>query len=216
MRSNELDISINSISSKSESNESEQLAPRDASFSGATAFNYEKHVDVAASNTDTFEHDIHFRENPKRPSIMVIAIAAVFILSTAIFAIRWLSKDPLQLGNVPSLVGQSLSLGVSGSTTSFPNYQVKQQLAFVTPLEVLCKHYLFQKQKDAYQAIACFENGKWKNVMVEPLQNGNITKLDKSEVANSNIYHYLSSNMTDRPISEKKEREYLRSIRTNY
>ena len=114
----------------------------------------------------------------------VLAFIAMVSLGFAVMVVSLMFMraggfNRLHEGNVPDVVAETLSVAVSGSTTSFPDVKIKQQLSFVNERNVLCKHYFYQTQAQNMQAIACFENGKWVNEVAEAIESETFGVVDE-------------------------------------
>lgn len=122
-------------------------------------------------------------------------------------------KD-LEKGQVPSLVEETLSLGLSGSLTSFPSFSIEQKSAFVTQDKTLCKHYVFDAQAERVQAVACFRDGRWSNTMIEPLVPSATDKPGSLHL--SSIDRYIRNDAGNKFLKEPQERAFLKEIQAGY
>ncbi|VUD52882.1 hypothetical protein TDB9533_01722 [Thalassocella blandensis] len=138
---------------------------------------------------------------------------AFCLMVAALFFLKFGGVNRLHDGQVPDVVAETLSVAVSGSTTSFPNVKIKQQMSFVNEHNALCKHYFYQTQAQNMQAIACFENGKWINAVTENVEGDNFGELFAvKDDETSKVAKLMHSKFLDAPLSQQQERERLHSL----
>lgn len=119
-------------------------------------------------------------------------------------------------GGVPDVVSETLSVAVSGSTTSFPRVKIKQQMSFVNEHKALCKHYFYKTQAQNMQAIACFEDGKWMNAVTEDVEGDTFGELLAAhQEEHSKVAKLMRSAFLETPLTQQQERTMLYSLQKN-
>ncbi len=116
---------------------------------------------------------------------------------------------------VPPSLAATLSRATTGSSLTISGVKVDQKLAFINQASSMCKQYSVSNQEIQAQAVACYENGSWVNIVAEKTHvnlGEDLLYRPASGSSGALVDAYIEDNIQGIPLSKEGEQAYLKGM----